>query len=306
MSDKPRSGSRGQQLRRRLFEVGATALTCLAPTRRDEYACPLCAGLYTRADLDEKRLNLDHVPPRRFSRSVGIRPIEVLVCEQCNSRAGAKVDPALSQLAEVREFAEGRSEEHLPVRLHLPDIEHEFRALGQRAGNRFSFTGVERRNPPAMTRRFEDWFRSAAGAWSFHVSFQSPAARRIGLGVLRATYLTAFAAFGYRYILGPAFEPVRLQVKDPDATIVDPLPVFKGTIQGRSDPAITFLHEPFPAVMVLLDQSFVVFPSDSSDTAFHARAVRELVGGAPLNFRGVQIPWPRYPTYAFDREPEGL
>jgi len=88
---------------------------------------------------------------------------------------------------------------------------------------------------------------------------------------------------------------------DPRSVNVDPLPISKGTLQGSPDPAIASVREPFPAVIVVLDQSFVLFPSDTADLAFHARAVHQLSQGGGVNFRGEQVPWPRYATYRFDR-----
>ena len=46
---------------------------------------------------------------------------------------------------------------------------------------------------------------------------------RAQLSWVRAAYLVAFAALGWRYICTPYLDPLRAQLADPDATLLPPL-----------------------------------------------------------------------------------
>lgn len=219
--------------RERWFTDGAAALrrtlTAMGmedslPSAGQFYAYPLCLMTYGRDAFDGGVFSDEHVPPL----TAGGRAL-VLTCRRCNNTAGTAMDADAAGREAVRDFLAGRS----PSR----DLRAEF-AVGEVSikGNINNINGavvmsvVPKANNPYditnMTRTLTQWADQGVGG---RIGFRfmervSPTAAR--LSWVRAAYLVAFAAFGWRYAFQACLNPLRAQLAAPAASILPPLAFF--------------------------------------------------------------------------------
>jgi hypothetical protein len=98
-------------------------------------------------------------------------------------------------------------------------------------------------NPVTLAAHTESLERLGDGA-SFELSFRvkrSP--RRAGIGWMRSAYLAAFAVYGYRYVLQPAFGALRAAIEDPDDRGFDTV-ILQSPDDGALDPVIVEVTAP--------------------------------------------------------------
>jgi hypothetical protein len=155
------------------------------------------------------------VPPE----SLGGREL-VLTCRRCNSQAGHDLDIHARKQENLLQFARG-GEVKTDVRLHVDGVPLNVEFDGGPDGVRL--TGLKGHNSAATVVRVESLLQQAVAQgrisqlWmkiDFHADRFKP--RRAWASLLRAGYLVAFAAFGYRYAFDAALNPVRAQIAAPD------------------------------------------------------------------------------------------
>ena len=156
-----------------------------------------CAPLCIRAARNVNNFSIEDVPPRR----VGGAPL-VLTCHQCNRRAGQLVDVHLCHLTDVEEFMRGELVELLRVAIR--------QGRDRVVVNLTSIDGSVH-----MVVAPEGWtgFKLSTDS-TFNVTF--PNRFRYGraiVSVLRASYLAAFSALGYRPL--KYWGPIREQIQQP-------------------------------------------------------------------------------------------
>jgi hypothetical protein len=76
----------GKDKKLAFFELGSAAAHRTLSTDVGVYVCPLCSKHFTRSDLKNGELTLEHVPPAAQG-GVGI----VLTCATCNPRSFTKL-----------------------------------------------------------------------------------------------------------------------------------------------------------------------------------------------------------------------
>jgi hypothetical protein len=125
------------------------------------------------------------------------------------------------------------------------------------------------------------------------------------LSWLRAAYLVAFAAFGYRYIARPALEIVREQIKRPKERM---LPYMTGTDHSAAPTARKLLVGLEPADLACIAVQFgdrmLFLPSLADDEDFYPRLV---AAGhkrpGQITVHGPEVRWPTEPVLALDFDP---
>jgi hypothetical protein len=180
-----------------------------------------------------------------------------------------------------------------------------------------SMFGVPKANNPADVERAVESFDQLVegiGDDTFTLTFKHAfEPRRARLGWLRAAYLIAFAQFGYRYILRPAFEPLRAQLMSPDEAVLDPPPV---TI----DPSAVGEHggrllmpstDVLDIVIVDMGWVYAFLPGADGSAGFFDTVIervlalsqsrRQEAGIVGLDLPGGTLEWPTSPQYVFDR-----
>jgi hypothetical protein len=229
-----------ERRRRRVewFRHGVHAIACVvAPKPPEAYLCPLCPNFFTREQFDAGLLTDEHVPPE----AVGGKPL-VLTCSSCNQAAGRRFDAAMADEEKLRTFGKAHTLGPLPGSVTFEGIRNN--GLIRFDGETFTMLGDPGQNNPATLAAHTESLENIGDGSSFELSIsvkRNP--RRAGMGWLRSAYLAAFAVYGYRYALQPAFGPLRAAIADPDGRGLDPV-ILQSPDDGALDPLIAEVTAP--------------------------------------------------------------
>ncbi len=217
------------------------------------YRCPLCLAPFSVQDAD--LLTWDHYPPQ----SVGGRDRDiVLVCQDCH-RQWSPTDAELARLMRREEFDRlypGME----PVILRIPDepyvkgLRHR-EAIGVR-GRPIRLVGRPEHNVQEATQRLTEFLNRATseGKWNgLKITVSSDpqliySTQRIERSFLKAAYLAAFDCLGYPYVLSPALNTLRQQMREPDvAHLTDHTVIFSPQLPGFDrEILLAYVHTPEP------------------------------------------------------------
>jgi hypothetical protein len=293
--------------RQRWFAEGAAALrrTVTLPRDGDFYACPCCLLAYDRGALDTRFLTDEHVPPE----AVGGK-ILVLTCAPCNHQAGSQLDAHADRRQAVQDLISGRSDARkLRTEIAVDGIVLRGNITGVGDALLLSVVG-EANNPKDLveTERILDGWSATEGVegrFGFRVveSVSVPNAR---LSWVRAAYLAAFAALGYRYAFLAQLAQLRAQLVNPEMPLLPSLTM----IDDRAPPGgrqLLLVREPaeLRSLAVTMGRHMVFLPAPDEPQPFAATAAA--LGAhaeAPrprLRLLGKEVPWPVEPQYALDR-----
>jgi HNH endonuclease len=303
----------GQQRRReRWFADGAAALrrTLSASGMEDLlpdgefYACPLCLMTYGREAFEHGVFSDEHVPPH----STGGRAL-VLTCTRCNNTAGTAMDADASAREAVHDFIAGRSPGRA-LRAEYKIGEVTVQGTMTSENGAVIMNVVPKANNPkdveAMTETLTTWAGAGAGG-SIGFRFRerlSPTAA--SLSWVRAGYLTAFAALGWRYAFLECLNPLRAQLAAPEEDILPPLSFFDpAAASGRRQLLIVEEPAEMRSLAVVLGRHTVFLPwvaePKSMDEIAAGLAWYSALPASRRRCTRKQIPWPAEPQYILDQ-----
>jgi hypothetical protein len=287
--------TRANRKRLALFQRGAAAAHRYRGSP-ELYFCPLCKTAFTQSALftDPPELTLEHAP----TKSEGGKVI-ALTCSVCNKKAGHSIDAAISHRANL---------------MHLADvITHAVDGEGGRAALKIGSESVniqivsESNGPVKLAvlggsnnlrvvervrayleehARESMWTGGGLGITS--VEWYNP--RLALVGDLKAAFIAAFAAFGYRYAFDPLLELVRQQILHPDEQVIDGWSI--AVNQTGNDRYLALLTEPLSAVIVKLGRMDVLLPWLSSPRNFYDELATTYIPNRPLQWSGEYYAWP--------------
>ena len=285
------------------FQRGADAAQQVLPVGSPRcYICPLCLRGFLPKALETDLLTVEHVPPKALGGQ-GL----VLTCRRCNSGAGARLDHEMMKKELIYDFHYGMMPQPAAARLTMADqsvnvevqaIEESIRVVGLPGSN----------DPQVQKKLLEELDRLVeSGSWQgsqFDLTFYRGFRHRPALvGWLRAGYLAAFAALGYRYIMRAGLAVVRQQLANPEEDI---LRVFSVTMPGRiprEERRILLVqrHTWMNSVAVQIGRHVVFLPSLEDAWPSLYEDLAERAGEqADERIAGKLIPWPAKPRYALD------
>lgn len=283
------------------FDLGVHAITHVLPPALitpAAYLCPLCYRWYPEVG----QLTLEHVPPA----GLGGREL-ILTCRQCNSTAGAMVDHEMMALEQALDFTRDPFAHPARGRLHVG--EHTLRVNGEATGDDVQLTVVPKANRPDSAGHINEEIRRRRdeGRWEGStLTFELDRGFRYRpalVGWLRAAYLVAFAAMGYRYVLHPNLLSVRRQLAEPTAAH---LGIFSG-IDSEAHPdarRLLLVNEPVPfrSLLVQMGRNLVFLPRREGEGDLYQRLAAELTPDRlyTTKFTGEPMHWPDEPTHAED------
>jgi hypothetical protein len=268
--------------------------------------------VYGREALSDGTLAIEDVPPK----SVGGRWL-VLTCKRCNSTAGTRLDEQARLREEQLDFLAG----WVPERALAAEImvgDSAIRGDVRHVGDALLLLVDPKRSDPRqhaeMTKTLDQWATGnrPGGPMGFELTKRVHVVRA-RLSWLRAAYLVAFAALGWRYMYMPYLAPLRAQLADPDATLLPPLALSDpGAVPDRRDLVVVQEPHELRSFAVVLGRYTVFLPGledpqpfMSLASALSSSAVQLTSPGAPgrkqLPWRGKRIPWPTQPMYALDQ-----
>ena len=298
------------------FYQGARTLRAVARERgredflttpEDWYLCPLCLDvLLTVDEFETGELTVEHVPPE----ALGGGDL-VLTCKACNNDAGTYFDGQAHRQERLRQLLSGQSDRPETVTFTVDDFPTrvEMRTAG-RTG--MLFTVIPQINNPAAVELAIEHMRVLSETRSTDFRFTvTPQVRyhpdRARLAWIRAAYLAAFALFGWTYILQPALQPIRDQLRNPSTPGLPPLSMYNpdGDPDRRE---IWIIKRPaeHQSLLVVAGQHgvFLPLPNDPRSLDELARSLGTSEDGpVSYSFTGDMFPWPSKPEYLLDPPP---
>jgi hypothetical protein len=300
--------------RSRWFDEGASSLRLVLdrqgrghqlPSTGDYYACPCCLVVYTRTAVAARVLTIEDVPPK----VLGGRPM-LLTCAECNSSSGTNFDAHAAQKAIADAFVRGTVTRKVSATSYIDGMP--LRGTAQSTEKGISLFGVSKQNDPRVEAAFlramdslaKDESVSPRFSFTIHTRFDESRAR---LSLIRAAYLAAFAGLGWSYILRPVMQPIRDQLKSPEAQLLETY-IFRDPDSPNSTRRLLLVDDPdeLRCVAVTLGEYSVFVPGLWNSLTWEGIAVafcRRCEAGDRLNLalRGKEVPWPKRPTYFLDR-----
>ncbi len=277
----------------RWVREGITVTDAITKNGAGRYLCPLCLNWFT--DLDD--LSLEHAPPA----SIGGRHTAV-TCRDCNSRSGHTVDAELRRAETLYEFGSRSMTKPMSATAHYGDVEQRSEIIFGPEG--LSIAGVAKQNHPDTAAAVTEVLQAAAGSkdWSMTLSLRTPDFRKAAIAWLRAAYLVAFATLGYLYVLLGELEPVREQIRDPDAEILSRYCLV--TSSSAAERRIVSVKEPhdLASVAVLVGSRAILLPSPTAPGTYERLAALDpWPPPGERTLSGEVAAWPTRPAYALDR-----
>lgn len=275
------------QKRERFFQAGASSLAAFglisAPNR---YVCPQCVRAYIPEAVAARVLTLEHVPSRRL----GGKAI-TLTCNECNPRAGAKLDGALSRERRLEDFVRGG-----PGRWRgtlVTDDDRGAAVMIVRDNDRTQIAGQPQYSHPDAHKTTFEYFDKHVNKtdWRITLRFLGYNPRHAAVGHLRTGYLAAFAMFGYTTVLNPLGARIRSQIANPDS---DELGGFVVTMSEPVDPSTRHLvvcEKPFPCLAAQIGRRAVILPWPPSGVDPYA-LLQKQPRGSVVSMQGEAWPWP--------------
>jgi hypothetical protein len=302
VTQRPDTKTRAERRRdrkQRFFDEGCQALERIAaqiPARA--YVCPLCLCGFTAPD----ELTWEDVPPK----SIGGRKM-LLTCEDCN-HAGSRIDAELRKAQDMRDWSRGRLGRSLRVRTEVGGVP--LNADIDNTAGKITVAGVPTSNDPANTVAHTAELERLASTgdlnWEFRVDFPGYRERPARIALLRAGYLAAFAAFGYRYIFQERLNVVREQIANPDTDLIDRFSLHLSTPMERRR-VLWFEGPPqLECILVQIDDSCIFLPGLKGRTPgiyehLEARKIwpprRRTFAAAVIHPRNL---WSKRPLYSTD------
>lgn len=222
------------QHNRVLFRKHLGDLKRVCSTAADVFVCPICFGVFTEPDIANERLTLGHVWPNNFYRqqSEEAKHQHVLLCKECNSKAGGNGDAAMQQIERYMRSREADEPYEAQVVEILAPPGQPLDAIKLRATVRRQGAGVTigvqrgRKGQPLYNQ--QNWTRAKeylrhggsllvnpyGGDWQRGIAGKMPGVWKFAqAGLVTSAYLYAFYAFGYRYIFQSCLDLVRSYIK---------------------------------------------------------------------------------------------
>lgn len=202
-----------------LFDAYTKDLNDVYPNQGDVVVCPICLLVFPRDVIKEKILTDGHVWPQYFrKKSLKAKNMRVLLCDDCNHKAGSRSDKQMQLNEQVRDGEESgewfgsrrvqliRKPGERPVDLNvkISGDKKNFRITGRINKNKQWIDGS-----PEDQMRFHEIIEKGE-----HVSVLIHPPKNLDLDIVPAgwitsAYLMAFYALGYRYILDSSLNIVR-------------------------------------------------------------------------------------------------
>jgi hypothetical protein len=281
-----------------------TGVGAVLPPHGDFYACPCCLDAYGPAALDTHDLTDEHVPPK----NAGGKKL-VLTCKSCNNEAGSRLDAHADRRTAAEDLRAGRG----TGRTHRVEVAIDGTILRYTmidVGEAVLLSVAPTANNPAdiddAERTLDDWAAAGVvdGRFGFRLT-QKVSLHQARLSWVRAAYLAAFAAFGYRYAFLTQLAPLRAQLAEPETELLPPLDMIDCDAPADRRQLLV-IREPVElrSLAVSIGQHTLFLPAPDEPRPF--QTIAEELGELAAAVRrprllGAEVPWPTEPQYALDR-----
>ncbi len=248
-----------------LFHAHAIDLASVDPRYPDHFVCPICFNVFPHEVIYSGALSDGHVWPEGIREKSGtekIRHQHVLLCTECNNRAGTSGDKQM-QLREAVKDAEKKGElfgdrkvevirgpAEKPIRLQAQLRLEQNETIQGKIIFPLDRTGEWARNNPKEHERFEALGRDNPFSMIVY-PFHELKPHLAEAGWITSAYLLAFFTFGYRCILNGNLDRVREYILRSFTDMPDQPPKFDDF--GIQECKSHFYQEPVIGLVIPLD-----------------------------------------------------
>jgi len=224
----------------------------VSPNIDDTYMCPLCPkGFLRDAVADPDHLTLDHIPSEKLGGRI---EGAVLLCKDCNNKAGAKLDGPLKRVLDAADFTAAVPGSSVEGWYTLAPGTKMTATIRYDDGGTLQILGDPRRSNPRH-RDIENAFLASLPdsdqlTWKMGGSLGKP--RLADIALLRYGYLMLFRQFGYGAIVHETMRRVRDQINKPDEQILPYSWVLMDIGYPDESLGVNIITEPSPAQSYLI------------------------------------------------------
>jgi hypothetical protein len=282
------------------YQRGAAAI--MLYHQREVYCCPICGNGFDRTVLTNGELTLEHAP----AASVGGKPI-ALTCRKCNSISGHSIDSSLSQRERLTAFTEtllgNRRDDGVRASIQIGEERLATRFYQDEHGTRNLVVLGSANDPSAVERtmRYLDGL-TRTKTWDgeqFRITSHASYNHRLALiADLKAAFIIAFAALGYRYAFNSRLRCVREQILNPKEQLIDG---WNTQLDSAHLPEFVLLFvESIPGIIVKMGKSSVILPWVSGPHNLYEDLASRYKRGDKIEVNGKLLCWPNSLEMAFD------
>jgi hypothetical protein len=281
------------------FRRGAAAI--MRYYGRDVYRCPICGNGFDRTALTNGDLTLEHAP----AASVGGKPI-ALTCRSCNNISGYSIESNLSQRARLTAFMEtllgNRCDEGMRASIGIGKERLATRFYQDKHGTRNLEVLGGANDPKAVERTIKHLNDlTETKTWDgqeFHITSHASYNQRLALVAdLKAAFMVAFAALGYRYAFDGRLRCVREQILKPEDPLIDG---WNTHLDSAHSEFLLLVVESIPGLIVTMGKSSVILPWVSGPDNLYKDLASRYRRGEKIEIRGQPLCWPTSLEMAFD------
>jgi hypothetical protein len=196
--------SDGWLRRKRKFDEMSADLSSVLAGKKDRILCPLCLNEFDENDI-ETNLTEEHVIPSSADGRV-----TTLTCRPCNSACGSEIDSHFARVFRIEEARQtgGPIDARIKIR----------NSVGSPVQVSFTENGLHCRLEPTTPYvrdvLMERLARYAKGERELNFAFTNNVdSSKLVASMIKAAYLGLFVDWGYRYVLLPNTEWVRIGIK---------------------------------------------------------------------------------------------
>jgi hypothetical protein len=279
-----------------IFRFCAPAASKLLGISEQLYLCPICGRRYSEEAAITGELTLEDVPPR----NMGGRGL-LLTCEECNSKAGHKIDYHIKSQLDLQGIADslvGKSGGKKASGKILINNE-QFPVTVQRKEKHTEIKLIKKANNPKKVNELKEFMAklSANGGWDgleFKINKTVKLDHRLlKIAFLKSGFLLVTAMLGYKYAFDKRLVAVREQISSPAK---DLLGTFFWITPGKDQlfpkRRIILVSDPLPLFLVTYDNGAVILPNPSSPIDLYSIIRTKWENEQSVNFTGKIYEWP--------------
>jgi hypothetical protein len=238
-----------------LFDFGVKCANNLGLHNENKYLCPLCRKPFTKEDIQNGKLTIEHVPQDK----IGGHEL-VLTCKYCNTERFSSIDNNLIQYhkkLDIMSALKGEKEIKNQV-IQLESNSIKVNALSSIGSNYFDIFPDEKHNNLSNLKKFDSIIEKEN--LNINIRTKIKYSERLSqIAELKNAYLFSFTQFGYSYIFEEKHEIIFNQLLYPLEQIINGF-YFDKTENEDNMKGIYIIKKPFKFIFVYMEKCKIALP----------------------------------------------
>lgn len=262
-----------------------------------DFVCPICLSQFKIDSLKGENITIEHLPPKSIKGK-----LKILTCKKCNQNLGSKLDSQIANMDQMKNSLEFFKTSHGS---YYGSAIFEFNSTKLNAElNGIDSNILVKLKPEINNPNNLDYFkRNVQKIHKFKLSPKTYYNQRLAnVSLLKNSYLIAFSAFGYSYILSENLSIVRNQINNFNENIIG---VFTLMQPGYKGLELYKIESPFSGIGVRIDDISVFLPWFNSPIDFYDYLSNNF-NGRKMNIDYIPLKWPKTLEFYCDKIIEKL